>query len=365
MRPVAAYVLEGCMRNVQDQPPFIKREPHVKAVVNIGGEPRLQDNPVPQPGKGQVLIRIHRTAISAGTELYRLAIATPQTVEPLGYVSAGVVEETNETTLRKKGDRVFAFCPHGEYGVANAIQTQLIPEGLDFDAAAASYWAVPALRGIHRLRPRLHDNLAVVGQGAIGLMGLQLLRHIAGTLVAVDVDALRLERSARLGADLCVNARQQDPAKEVGALIREGATGVLEASGTKDGLRVALEIVRPMGVVVALRIHRDLSGLDLNKYMYFKELSLIYSGAGSMPPPDEYLLDRTPLLSGVSTKVYPEEWHVGREIATTMRMASTGYLQTAPIITHEIAPEQMTQAYQALRQPKESSAYLGVIVKWA
>jgi len=337
----------------------------MRALRNVGGVVKLQECPDPQVGPGQVLVRIQRSAVSTGTELYRLGIANAQTVESMGYISAGIVEDVrDDATGLKRGDRVFAGVGHAELGVVDATMAFPIPDGVDWNHATSCYWAVPALRAVHRLEPRVYDNLAVVGLGAIGLMSLQLLRHVAGRLVAVDIHDVRLAKGQACGADLCVNAAEKNVVEAVGAFLPEGPSRVLDASGTREGLRTALEIVRPRGRVAALRMARDMSGLDFNQYMYFKDITLVAAGAPGRQPDKECMLNREPVLNKRAGNVWPEDWYFRREIQAAMDMIARGYVTPEPIITHEVAPEAAVPIYDVLRDPATRGQYIGVMIDW-
>jgi threonine dehydrogenase-like Zn-dependent dehydrogenase len=256
------------------------------------------------------------------------------------------------------------MCGHAEYGVKDAEKVFALPPELDLEQAVASYWAVPAIRGIQRLAPRVYDDVAVVGQGPIGLMALQILRHWAGRLVAVDVNPLRLAKSAQLGADLCVNPLQQDLVGEVSKLLPEGPQRVLEASGTREGLRSALEIVRPRGLVATLRIAADLSGLAMEHYVYRKDLRIVASGAPGMAPPRQYLAEARPLLSATAADVWPDAWHFSRQIRASLEMLRRGYIQAEPVISHRVRYDQVLDIYRQLCDRSQPPSLIGVVINW-
>jgi len=260
----------------------------MKAIYLVGGKIQIVERPKPKCEKNEVLVRHMCTAVSPGTELHIIRSAAADANRGIGYIVAGVIEEAAGNLPVQTGDHVFCWGPMPNTALNPYQRVVKAPASLDFKAIAASYWAVPAMRGIHRLRPWLYDDLAVIGQGPIGLMGLQMLRHMSRKLIAVDINPIRLKKSAEFGADLCVNPAEQDAVKVIGGLCPEGPQGVIEASGTREGLKTALEIVRPRGTIVTLRIAADLSGLNLEFPMYAKDLQLMESGSPGMWPPDEF-----------------------------------------------------------------------------
>lgn len=339
---------------------------NMKALKMLGpGKVGIDDVPIPELGDGQVLVKTKRTAISAGTELFTIKNASAGTNRTFGYIASGIVEKVKDKfSGLKEGDKVFCSGNHAEYVVRDATMAIPIPEGVDFNAAVASYWAVPALRGIHRLKPEVYDDVAIVGQGAIGLMGLQILRHIARRLVAIDINPVCLARSSELGADLCVNPAQDDVVTEIGKLIPEGTHRVLEATGKKEGLRNALEIVRPRGRVVALRIPADLSGLDLESYMYRKDLELVSSGDPGMSPSKEYLYHKKLLLKESAGAVFPDAWYFRKDIEASLDMVQKGFIKVGPVISHEVSFDKAPEIYQKLLNKDEVQSILGVVINW-
>ncbi len=337
----------------------------MKAIYNSGGKPVLTQAEIPKPAKGEVLVRTRKTAISAATELFLMGKATPQTNEVMGYIATGVVEQVNDADSPvREGQRVFVTCGHAEYGVKDSCYAFPLPDELDFKAASACYWAVPALRGIHRLQPLVYDDVAVIGQGPIGLMAMQVLRHIARTVVVADINPFRLKRSAELGADLCLNPLEQDPVVEVGRLLPEGPARIIEASGTRAGLELAMKLARPRGTIVTLRIAADLSGLNFEQYMYRKDLRIIATGAAGMPPSRQQIFNREPLFVKTATDVFPDYWYFRKDVETAIEMLRRGYIRSESVITHEIKPEDAVDMYRKLADKSESQSILGVVIDW-
>lgn len=99
---------------------------------------------------------------------------------------------------------------------------------------------------------------AILGCGPVGLMTIIGAREAgAERLFAVDRVPARLDRARQLGATP-LNFETEDPA----ALIREvtdgrGADAVMEAVGTPDAKRLAVDLLRPGGVLSAVGVHTD------------------------------------------------------------------------------------------------------------
>jgi L-iditol 2-dehydrogenase len=94
---------------------------------------------------------------------------------------------------------------------------------------------------------------SVVGCGPIGLLLIGVLKAAgASSVLAVEPLAHRREAAARAGADLVVS-----PGPAGAELVGAGVDVAFEAAGTDEGIRLAMESVRPGGRVVLVGIPGD------------------------------------------------------------------------------------------------------------
>lgn len=338
----------------------------MQALICTANGVALEEVPMPKVERGQALVKIEKSAISAGTELYGIRHLPKDGRKALGYIAVGVIESTNapESSL-KAGDRVFLMAPHAEYGVCDADALIPVPEGLSQTDAAGVYWAVPAFRAIQKLKLNLHEDAAVVGAGPIGCMGIQLLRPITGCLAAFDINDKRLELAGRMGADLRINPADRNAAEELRGTLPEGVHGVIEATGSMEGLRTALEIVRPSGSIVALRLPENMGDLNLESYMYRKDLKLISSGCPCQGPSKDYIRTNGVSFTGSNASVYPDAWYFRKQVETCFEMAARSQIKVAPLISHEIGKQDAPDIYKRLMDRFESKEFLGVVIDWS
>jgi hypothetical protein len=116
--------------------------------------------------------------------------------------------------------------------------------------------------------------------------------------------------------------------------------------------------------VVALRIDADLSGLNLERYMYRKDLQLISSGQPGMAPSQETLLDERPRLDQGAVSVFPEAWTFHRQIEASLEMIHRGLVKTEPTVSHEIGFEEAPEMYRMLSNRDAPPEVLGVVIRW-
>ena len=246
---------------------------------------RLEEVPTPEPGRGEVLIRVRACApdqfdvtIAAG----RVAGAkAPPLI--LGHEIAGdVVAVGPGVEQARPGDRVTVFiylicgscrfCLVGretlcerfggfvgvqvdgglaEYVIVPAQNVVPIPVGLDYAAAciipgavAAAYHAID-----RRLKVRPADTVLVVGAaGGVGVHAVQLAKLTGARVIAADVSGERLAWVRALGADETVDVAAVDP---VGATLEftagRGVDKLLELVGTTESLDQSFRSLAPAG----------------------------------------------------------------------------------------------------------------------
>ena len=178
--------------------------------------------PVPEPKPDEVLIRAH--AIGVGMPDVLIRAGTYNFMPPVpatpGQELAGTIEKIGAgVTTRRPGQRVYASArerPHrgghyAEFIVAPAEATYLLPDGVEFDAAAtlANYQVAYHMLN-HAVRPQPRQSMLVYA--AAGGMGNALidLAEMAGLNVIGVVSGEEKSRFVRsLGADHVVNRKRK------------------------------------------------------------------------------------------------------------------------------------------------------------
>jgi NADPH2:quinone reductase len=157
------------------------------SVAEFGGPEvmKLVELPRPQPGPGQVLVRIYaagvnpvETYIRAGT--YPRKPALPFTP---GNDGAGVIEQAGEGVNLRPGDRVYSggsiSGTYAEYALCNVAQVHPLPANVSFaQGAAVGTPYATAYRGLmQRAKAKPGETVLVHGaSGGVGIAGVQLAR---------------------------------------------------------------------------------------------------------------------------------------------------------------------------------------------
>lgn len=183
---------------------------------------RLGERPMPVPGAGEVLIRVHASGVNRPDVLQRKgAYPPPPGASDLpGLEVSGVVAGGDAAALAAaglaEGDRICALVAGGgyaEYCVAPAAQCLPVPDGLD-DVQAASLpetfftvWSNVFDRG----RLQADETLLVQGgTSGIGVTAIQLAKAFGAQVIATAGSDEKCEACRRLGADHAINYRTQD-----------------------------------------------------------------------------------------------------------------------------------------------------------
>ena len=187
----------------------------------------------------------------------------PSTPIPWGLWGMRVGGDPGDGTLCERisgggkvsvGDRVgsFVFPTYTDYWVTDIAQVQPIPEGVSFEVGCLYEALVCAAWAARRLGVRLGDTVAVVGAGFAGNILLQgAIKAGASTVIAVDVVDGKLMLAKKLGANVTINAREQNPVEVVNELTHgEGVDVAVDAvGGTGIGLVQALGLVAHNGIL--------------------------------------------------------------------------------------------------------------------
>ncbi|WP_327089645.1 NAD(P)-dependent alcohol dehydrogenase [Nonomuraea sp. NBC_01738] len=258
----------------------------MKAFQLVGpGKTELRDIDVPEPGPGQVLLRVTGSGV-CHSDLHLLhseALPFPMT---LGHEPTGEVVAIGPDVVGfEVGEHVICYiawgcgvCRQCATGAENACEhyprANVPGPGLGYPGAMAEYLLAPArslvplggldpvdsapladaaltpYHAIDRSRALLTPTatVVVIGVGGLGHMAVQILRAITGSrIVAVDVDAARLEAARGYGADETVTSNASAPGEIMELTRGVGADVVLDFVGAQPTLDLAAAVVSSYG----------------------------------------------------------------------------------------------------------------------
>jgi NADPH2:quinone reductase len=218
----------------------------MKAVIlnGFGGPEVMQvgEAPTPEPGKGQVRVRVAATSVNRADMIQRMGRYPPPAGESeiLGLEVAGVIDRIGEDVRQwHAGDRAMGLVAGGgyaEYALMYAGHAMKIPASLSFvEAAAISEVYITAHLNLYRIAG-LEDGQTVLlhgGGGGVNTAAVQICRSLSPhSRIIVTASSAKIERVKQLGADLVIDYRRQDFAREVRRFTAdEGADVILDHIG--------------------------------------------------------------------------------------------------------------------------------------
>lgn len=205
---------------------------------------KLGEAETPEPGPGQVRIKVMATSVNRPDIIQRQGNYPPPKGESeiLGLEVAGVIDEIGpDVSGWKVGERVFSLVAGGgyaEYAIAYASHLMRMPAGMNYEQAACiceTY--ITAFLNIFMLAA-LRDGETVLlhgGGGGVNTAGIQLCRALTpDAKIAVTASPKKLERVRQLGAQLAIHYQEQDFAEEIKTFTQgKGADVILDHLGGK------------------------------------------------------------------------------------------------------------------------------------
>lgn len=281
----------------------------VAAVLGERGVIRIRQLPVPDLGPEDVLVNVRRASL-CGTDLkirsrhFFKGDGPPVDTFVPGHEYAGVVAAVGSAVTEFViGDRVVTEahrgcmrctnCLHGLYtdclnygryetghrtqgmtvngGFAEYVRNHVstlykLPENVDFDAGVVLTTVGTVMHAFDVLDDLLvGSSIAIIGPGPIGLLAVQVARQLgASSISLVGTRESRLKLGETFGADLVLNAREDDVVARIRETHPHGVDIVLECSGAPTAVDQALKLARRAGRVVLVGFFEEPVTANLN-----------------------------------------------------------------------------------------------------
>ena len=163
--------------------------------------------------------------------------------------------------------RLTGMNEHGAYAQRVAVRAAQLfpkPEGLSWQRAALCEPMAVTLHAARITPINPMQKVAVVGVGPIGLLAMLAARlKGAGTVIAVDRSAHRLELAEELGADAVINVDETDAAAAIREMTDGGVDVAFEAVGLSPTAQLSVEATRNGGNVTWIGNNAPMIELDM------------------------------------------------------------------------------------------------------
>lgn len=340
-----------------------KMDALVKADAGVGLV--LRQVPVPEPGPGEVLIKVHKTAI-CGTDVHiynwdpwaQLHIKPPMVIghEYVGEIAALGAGVTGLHVGQRVSGEGHITCHHCRNCHSGNIQwcKNTVGVGVDRDGAFAEYVCIPETNVIiidenlpedvvaffdafgnatHTalMFPLIGEDVLITGAGPIGIIAAGICKYAgARRVIITDVNDYRLELARKMGVDAAVNTvRESLNEVMTKQSLTEGFDVGLEMSGNGAALSQMVGAMRNGGKIALLGIGNKPIEMDMN--------AIICKGL---------------TLQGVYGRKM-DNWH-------QMSYMVQGGLDVTPVITHRFHYTEFEQGFAAMNSGKSGK----VILDW-
>jgi len=274
----------------------------MRGVVYLGNRRVAVENfPDPEPKSNEVLIKMKAATIcGSDMHVYRMDKENLRKHRPkkviAGHEASGVVEKVGECVEDPKvGDRVSVFhlfgCGHCEMcrrgypmycttpGAASALSGNVngamadylvvppwpclkLPPELSFiDGAVLGCAGITAYQILTKLNVTASDTVAIYGLGPLGDCAVILAKAMGAKVIGIDVIEERIALAEKMGLDVSINAKENDPVKEIKELTKRksGVDVAIDFTGNATATLNAVRSVRPLGKVGVMGVGVDMT----------------------------------------------------------------------------------------------------------
>jgi predicted dehydrogenase/threonine dehydrogenase-like Zn-dependent dehydrogenase len=352
---------------------------------------------MPTPGDNELLVAVHASVISTGTEtmglqkgdssfseklsekkllLYKVKKSISEngmkvtveaikrklnpseqamTFQPVGYSNAGVVVRKGRLVSNfNVGDRVACagsgIAAHAEYSVIPVNLAVKLPDNVDFISAGFTTIGAIAMQGIRRANVTFGETVIITGLGLLGLLAVQIAKAWGLTVIGTDLVASRLDLAMNMRADLCIKADDENFLKKIADFTNgQGADAVIIYAATKSSVpsNQGLAACRKKGRVVVV----GAVGMDLERQeMYTKELDFVISTSyGPGRYDDQYE------IKGIDYPLGYVRWTENRNMIAFVKLLSEQLVKTDKLISNTFSIDQVEKAYNSLLENPEKN----------
>ena len=256
--------------------------------ITAPGRGEILEEPLPDRAADALCVRTLYTAISRGTEalVWRGGVPPSQYQRmrapfqagdfpapvKYGYCNVGIVEAG---PAEWQGRHIFCLYPHQTRYVIPAHAARPLPAELDPALAVLAANTETAINAVWDATPRIGERVVVIGAGVVGALTAAICAQIPGVeLTLVDTNPTRADLADALGVTFATPGT-----------VQEGADQVIHASGSAEGLELALSLAADEALITELSWYGDHAPtVPLGEDFHSRRLTLRASQVGQLPP---------------------------------------------------------------------------------
>jgi predicted dehydrogenase/threonine dehydrogenase-like Zn-dependent dehydrogenase len=363
------------------------------------GEISIKDVPAPtEPKRAGVLVRVHASLISAGTEKMKVDLARASLLDkarqrpddvkkvlaeikqqgfwatyqrvmrkldtpgPLGYSCAGeVIAVSEDVEDLKPGDRVACGGQGASHAEIVSVLRNLcvkIPDTVPFEEACFTTLGAIAMQGLRQANVTFGESVVVIGLGLVGQLACAIAKAAGCVTIGVDLDDHHVEIARKHTATHAFNRNQSGVTESIKTLTNGyGADAVIicAATSSNDPITFSAEIARDRARIIMVGV----SEMNLPRDVYFvKELEFKLSRSYG---PGRY--DHRYEEQGIDYPIGYVRWTERRNMQEFVRLLGEKKVDTQAITTHTFPIERASEAY-AIIAGERKERYLGMVLTY-
>jgi L-iditol 2-dehydrogenase len=292
------------------------------------------DAPKPELKPGHALIKTMLISL-CGSDVHMVYYTDPREypfgLGTSGHEVVGVVEAVDAPghSLRP-GDIALVLAPYqtamSEYFLAPAEDVLVLPKNRPLEQLLMGQQLGTVIFGSKRLPNLMGKDVAIIGQGSVGLFFDFICRRMgAEKVIALDIVEARVAAASKFGATHAINNAREDAFTAVGRITGGRLVDVvIEAAGEVETINLAPRLMMQGGHLLYFGVPR-LTTLDFDFWTFYRKYGTTQSISGAAFEP-------------------------GRKSCwAALDLIARGEIDVTPILTHRLRFDQLMQGYELAR----------------
>ena len=326
------------------------------AVYHSNEDIRVEDRPVPDISKGEILVKMEASGI-CGTDVMQW-YRTKKGPRVLGHEMAGEVAAVGSGVMNlRRGDRVFVshhvpcyscyYCVRGNYTACKSLHsgnyepggfsefirvpeenvrygTFVLPKGMTFEQATMIEPLGCVIAGQNQLALKEGDSVFVIGSGVSGILHVQLAKVNGARVIVMDINEYKLGKALEFGADVALNANTFSVTELKSVNDDKLAEAVIVCASSQQAVDNALSAVDRRGKVLLFAVPE--SEILIPSLRFWRDEITLLSSYGASP----------------------------LDLQKALELIESGKVNVRDMITHTVALSDIRKGFQLASEAKTS-----------